>query len=242
MTKILIVEDSKDISSMLKSHLELEGFNTEIASDGIEALEKVKTIKPDLIILDIMLPNVDGWEVLLKIRGGKELKTPIIILSAKSEDISKITAFKHGADDYVTKPFDPQELTERVKAILRRYKNTTSDGKEMEYKRKIPVYVKDRIKLISLEEVVWCENLKGSTYVGTKDGIFCTKLSLIELEDKLGKEVFFRVHRSYIVNKNYVREIKKLPNSRYSIILDISDFKEVPVSRRTAREFKKTFL
>ena len=118
---VLVVDDEKDIRDVIEIYLMNEGINVITACDGIEAIEKLKTNKIDLIVLDVMMPNLDGIRTCLKIREEKKL--PIIMLSAKIEDSDKILGLNVGADDYVTKPFNPLELTARVKSQLRRYIN-----------------------------------------------------------------------------------------------------------------------
>ena len=120
MEKILIVDDEKEIRDLVEIYLKSEGYNTIKASDGEEALEIIERDRDiDLIVLDIMMPNISGIEVCLKIREEREL--PIIMLSAKSEDMDKILGLNMGADDYLTKPFNPLELVARVKSQLRRF-------------------------------------------------------------------------------------------------------------------------
>ncbi|MBU2102685.1 MAG: response regulator transcription factor [Candidatus Omnitrophota bacterium] len=119
--KILIVEDEKDIVKMLEYNLAKEGFKTLVAGDGEEALEVAGQAHPNLILLDLMLPELDGIEVckILK-RNVKTSRIPIIMLTAKSQETDKIVGLELGADDYVTKPFSPKELIARIKAVLRR--------------------------------------------------------------------------------------------------------------------------
>ena len=119
MSRILIVEDEKDIAELEKDYLELSGFEVEIVYDGTEGLEKALNEDFDLYILDLMLPGVDGFEICKRIRDVKD--TPILMVSAKRDDIDKIRGLGLGADDYVTKPFSPSELVARVKAHLARY-------------------------------------------------------------------------------------------------------------------------
>lgn len=116
--KILIVDDEKNIVDILKFNLKKEGFDTVEAYDGKQALEMVEREKPDLIILDIMLPEYDGFTVCKKIR--QTLNTPILMLTAREEEVDKVLGLELGADDYITKPFSPRELMARVKANLRR--------------------------------------------------------------------------------------------------------------------------
>ncbi|NFA60936.1 response regulator transcription factor [Clostridium sporogenes] len=129
--KILIVDDEKEIRDLIDIYLTNEGYITLKASNGVEALELLKTNNVHLIILDVMMPKMDGIEACMKIREEKSM--PIIMLSAKSEDMDKIIGLTTGADDYITKPFNPLELLARVKSQLRRYiKLNNSNGNESE--------------------------------------------------------------------------------------------------------------
>ena len=119
MSKILIVEDEEAIADLEKDYLELSGFEVEVANEGTLGLEKALSGEYDLFILDLMLPGVDGFEICRKIRDEKN--TPIIMVSAKKDEIDKIRGLGLGADDYMTKPFSPSELVARVKAHLARY-------------------------------------------------------------------------------------------------------------------------
>lgn len=118
MSKILVVDDEPAIVELAQLYLQQEDFETVTATDGIQALVQVKKTHPDLIILDLMLPGLDGWEVCKRLRAETDL--PIIMLTARSDDVDKIVGLELGADDYITKPFNPRELVARVKAILRR--------------------------------------------------------------------------------------------------------------------------
>ena len=114
---ILIVEDDPNISELVQMYLEKEGYNTRIASDGGQGLDLFRQLRPDLVLLDIMLPVMDGWSVLRTIR--QDSKTPVIMLTAKGETNDKVQGLKQGADDYLTKPFGPGELLARIRAALR---------------------------------------------------------------------------------------------------------------------------
>jgi len=122
---ILIVEDDHKTSSLVALYLEKEGFKTVIAEDGLAAIEIVKRQQPDFVILDLMLPKIDGWEVCRHIRRSSDV--PIIMLTAREDEVDRISGLTLGADDYVTKPFSPRELVARVKAILRRTRLQTRD-------------------------------------------------------------------------------------------------------------------
>ena len=126
--KILIVDDDENICEVIKMYVESAGYDTKCCYDGREAQNKFLEYKPDLVILDIMLPHLDGVDVLKWIR--KENETPVIMLTAKGETFDKVLTLELGADDYIVKPFEPKELLARVKAVLRRY-NSENDSKEV---------------------------------------------------------------------------------------------------------------
>src|SRR3989442_3251586 len=119
MATVLVADDEKNILQLARMYLQAEGFTVETASNGGEALEKVRQAKPDLLVLDLMMPEVDGWEVCRRLR--KESDLPIIVPAARGDDVDKIVGLELGADDYMTKPFNARELVARVKAVLRRY-------------------------------------------------------------------------------------------------------------------------
>lgn len=128
--KILVVDDDYNICDLIRMYLEKEGFEAELAYDGKSALEKFKTAAPSLIVLDIMLPGMDGWEVCRQIR--KVSSVPIIMLSAKGETFDKVLGLELGADDYMVKPFETRELVARIRAVLRR-----SEGPATEEEREV---------------------------------------------------------------------------------------------------------
>ena len=119
MARILVVEDNPDLAYGLQNNLEIEGHSVLVAEDGMEGLEAARTQSPDLLILDLMLPGIDGYRVLQTLRG-EGVDTPVLILTARGEETDKVLGFRLGADDYVTKPFGVLELLARVEAILRR--------------------------------------------------------------------------------------------------------------------------
>lgn len=156
MKKILLVEDDKGIVNSLFLLLTKEGYKVETAYNGIEALEKFKSFSPDLILLDLLLPEKDGWEVCKEIR--KVSNIPIIMLTAKDQELDKVIGLKLGADDYITKPFGAKELLARIEAVLRRTQsNFIKDKKitippfEMDLNRRI-VKVKGREVSLSYRE------------------------------------------------------------------------------------------
>ena len=124
---VLIVEDDRNIAELLQMYLEKDGYAVTVASDGGMGLTKFRAIKPDLVLLDVMMPVMDGWAVCRAIRS--EYQTPIIMLTAKGETDDKIQGLKGGADDYITKPFEMREVLARMEAVLRRSGAATTDSK-----------------------------------------------------------------------------------------------------------------
>lgn len=118
MTKVLIIDDNRQITSILEEYAKKEGYETVIATDGKQGISKFETEKPDIILLDVMMPKIDGFEVCREIR--KSSQVPIIMITARGEDFEKIMGLEIGADDYIVKPFSPGEVMARIKAILRR--------------------------------------------------------------------------------------------------------------------------
>jgi len=130
---VLIVEDDSNIAELLRLYLEKEGYYAAIAADGQDGVHQFELLKPDLVLLDIMLPVMDGWAVLRTIRRSSNV--PVIMLTAKGETMDKVTGLKMGADDYITKPFEMKEVLARIEAVLRRgpQEETKKDQRRLEY-------------------------------------------------------------------------------------------------------------
>ncbi len=145
--KILICDDDRNICELLRLYLEKDGYTLAIANDGEEALEKFASEAPDLILLDIMMPKLDGWQVCREIR--KKSNCPIIMITAKGETFDKVLGLELGSDDYVVKPFDPKEIVARIKAIMRRAgKNAAeADNKEVSYDKLVVNMTKYELKV-----------------------------------------------------------------------------------------------
>ena len=146
--KILVVDDEERMLRFIRLNLEHDGFQVIEAVKGREALDKLRTGMPDLILLDVMLPDIDGFEVLTMIREIST--TPIIMLTAKGEEDDRVKGLELGADDYVTKPFSPRELVSRVKAVLRRVEAESDDNDEV-------IEVDDRLKIDFNRREIWVE-------------------------------------------------------------------------------------
>jgi DNA-binding response OmpR family regulator len=124
---ILVVDDEHHIVELAQMYLEQAGFSVESAEDGQEALTRARHLRPALVVLDLMLPGLDGWEVCRRLRSESDV--PIIMLTARSDEVDRIVGLELGADDYVTKPFNPRELVARVRAVLRRYQKSVQPGR-----------------------------------------------------------------------------------------------------------------
>src|SRR6266849_10613805 len=147
--KVLIIEDERGLTEVLTYNLEREGYHTIVAHDGQEGLRKAQTIVPDMILLDIMLPVVDGLDVCRRLRSSEVTQNiPIIFLTAKAEETDQVVGFSLGADDYVTKPFSVKVLLERIKALLRRRE---SDGEKTDVVDHLGVRI-DRLRHMALAE------------------------------------------------------------------------------------------
>lgn len=143
MGKILIVDDDQNICELLRLYAEKEGYSVVLAHDGRKAVERFESEDPDIILLDIMLPEQDGWQVCREIR--KKSQCPIIMLTAKGETFDKVLGLELGADDYVVKPFEPKEILARIKAVLRR------SGRQNPNEKKIVTFDKLSINLNNYE-------------------------------------------------------------------------------------------
>ena len=131
-TKILVIDDDINICDLLRMYLEKEGYEVRTANDGVEAMTVFRIYEPDMVLLDIMLPKKDGWQICREIR--EQSSKPIIMISAKGETIDKVLGLELGADDYIVKPLDMKEVFARIKAVLRRYaKHDTADGELIKF-------------------------------------------------------------------------------------------------------------
>lgn len=152
--RVLIIEDEQELAEILGEYLSVEGYEIRTAFDGSRGLELMKEFKPDLVLLDIMLPNIDGITICKRIREKQNI--PIIMLSAKSGEMDKVICLGIGADDYVTKPFSPLELVARVKAQLRRYYKLQNDNNNVDNSLKIgrlSLYKESYVAKVDNEEI-----------------------------------------------------------------------------------------
>ena len=213
MSKILIVEDEESIAELEKDYLELSGFEVEIENNGTDGLERALKEEYDLLILDLMLPGTDGFEICRRVREVKN--TPIIMVSAKKEDIDKIRGLGLGADDYITKPFSPSELVARVKAHISRYerlvgstalKNDVIEIRGLKIdKTDRRVYVDNEEKVFTNKEFdILCFLASNPNKVFSKDELF----SKIWNMDSIGDIATVTVHIKKIREKIEVNTAK----------------------------------
>lgn len=199
--KILIIEDDEKISDLVKLYLEKDSFTVFQAVDGREGLEKFSKEKPDLIILDLMLPEIDGLTIAKSVRAKNS--TPIIILTAKDEEIDKIVGLEIGADDYVSKPFSPKELVARVKAVLRRsiLDELTNDKKTIKIKELEIVPEKFEVRKNGKQIKLTRREFNLLLVLARRPGVIFTRTDLMrKIYTQTDTEVFDRTIDVHIAN------------------------------------------
>lgn len=176
--KILLVEDEPKVCELIKAYLVKDGYDVTIAGDGRNAIEQAQLYKPDLILLDLNLPELDGMEVCRTIR--KQSNVPIIMLTARDEEVDKVVGLEIGADDYVTKPFSPRELAARVGAVLRRYREGLKKGEQivsgelrLDQEKHEATYFEKPLSLTAAE-------FKLLSVLARNPGRVCTRLQLMD--------------------------------------------------------------
>jgi len=176
--KILLVEDEPKVCELIKAYLVKDGYDVTIAGDGRNAIEQAQLYKPDLILLDLNLPELDGLEVCRTIR--KQSNVPIIMLTARDEEVDKVVGLEIGADDYITKPFSPREMAARVGAVLRRYREGLKKGEQivsgelrLDQEKHEATYFEKPLSLTAAE-------FKLLSVLGRNPGRVCTRLQLMD--------------------------------------------------------------
>jgi len=238
---VLVIDDDQSIVEMIKMGLEMDNMRVFGAADGGEGIEVLARESIDVVILDIMMPRVDGWMALMEIRNNPDTADiPVIMLSAKTQDLAKILAFKQGVQQYVTKPFSVLELSARVESLaksrlmIRPSQATSIDGDF----RKLAVRKGGRIALLAIEEITLLSARNKSTYAHTFENQYLVDMTLTELETRLAKENFVRVHRSFMINLDKVKEILR-EEGAYVVVVGDRDETRIPVSRRQTRAFRE---
>ena len=250
MEKILIIEDDKSYVENIKILLKEENFNVISALNGLDGIDMAKTEKPDLIICDIMLPDVDGYSILKEIRKRSNTKLiPFIFLTAKAEMSDLRTGMNYGADDYLTKPFLANDLLTTIrtrldKAKLSVKKKKADDLTQIKTKHKPDDYLflpnKNKYEILSVESIVCIISDGVYSNVFNKDGKKTLVRKLLkDWEETLPKNIFIRIHKSFIINLKYITKIEKWFNGSLKIYLDHYG-EPLIVSRRYAARLKKS--
>jgi DNA-binding LytR/AlgR family response regulator len=237
---VLVVDDDPSIVDMLRMGLEAEGMRVFTAGDGAEALEVLHSTAIDLVLLDIMMPRVDGWMALMEIRNDPATADiPVIMLTAKTQDLARILAFKQGVQQYVTKPFNLMELVARIQSLMRGRTRAAASTMSPEGDfRKLAVRKGGRTVLLDLDDVIYVSAKNKSTYVHTYENQYLVDLTLSELEERLSSDAFRRLHRSYMINLNKVKEILRVDGA-YVVVVADRDETQVPVARRQVKAFRE---
>ncbi len=239
---VLVIDDDVDVVEMIRVGLEADGMRVLGASDGAEGIEVLGREPVDVVVLDIMMPRVDGWMTLMEIRNGAATgNLPVIMLTAKTQDLAKIYAFKQGVQQYVTKPFNVMELSARVESLAKSHRKDSGDGgvaSESEF-RKLAVRKGGRTVLLSVDDIVFVSARNKSTYAHTYENQYLVDTTLGDLQHRLVREPFERVHRSYLVNLNRVKEILRVEGS-YVVVAGDRDETHIPVARRQVRTFRES--
>jgi DNA-binding LytR/AlgR family response regulator len=240
LINVLVVDDDESIVEMIRMGLETDGMRVLGASDGAEALDVLSREPVDVVVLDIMMPKVDGWMALMEIRNNPlTADVPVIMLTAKTQDLAKILAFKQGVQQYVTKPFNIIELAARIRSLVQgRQRNAEAGANNEGEFRKLAVRKGGRTVLLNIDDIIYVSAKNKSTYVHTYENQYLVDLTLGELEKKLSKESFVRLHRSYIINLNCIKEILRQDGS-YVVVAADRDETHIPVARRQVKQFRE---
>lgn len=238
---VLVIDDDQAVTDMIRMGLETDGMRVFSAGDGGEGIDLLGREHVDVVVLDIVMPRVDGWMALMDIRSNPATSdVPVIMLTGKTQDLAKILAFKQGVQQYVTKPFNVMELAARVESLarsrVRRVGDPTSSG-DAEF-RKLAVRKGGKTVLLTIDDIIYLSARNKSTYAHTYENQYLVDLTLGDLEAKLNRESFARVHRSYLVNLNKVKEILRVDGS-YVVVATDRDETHVPVARRQVRQFRE---
>lgn len=222
MKKIVVVEDDKVLCENIKSALSLSDFEVFISHDGLEGLNLIKEVKPDVILCDIMMPEYDGYWVLENVRRIDELKnTPFIFITAKSERENFRRGMEMGADDYLTKPFKISELTKAVEVQLQKKANFESAaGNKLNAEDFLLVDTGNKIIKVPVKSIVIIEADNVYSVISTREGKTYEIRKSVSNWEEILPENFVRVHRSAIINLDYVKQIEKFSNQTMLLHLD----------------------
>jgi len=231
---ILIVDDNADLVRGLTTLLRNDGYRVVSLASGAQVAETVALQQPDLVVLDVMMPVVDGWEALRRIRGNRANDgVPVMMLTAKGTEDAKVHGFGLGADDYLAKPFSVREFRCRIEALLRR----TRPREKAEGER-LPVVADAGTEFVDVGGITFIEGVRNYTYIHTFDSRFLGRLSLGQIE---AKEIdgFMRVHRSYIVRLGAVKGYHWASKSSFKLVLNDAEGTQISVSRKLVTAVKR---
>lgn len=238
---VLVIDDDEATIDMIRMGLEADGMRVFGASDGGEGIAVLARERIDVVVLDIVMPRVDGWMALMDIRNNPATsEVPVIMLTAKTQDLAKILAFKQGVQQYVTKPFNIMELAARVESLARGRRRATVEhipNGESEF-RKLAVRKGGRTVLLNIDDIVYLSARNKSTYAHTFENQYLVDLTLSELEDRLSRESFARIHRSHLVSLNRIKEILRIDGG-YVVVAADRDETHIPVARRQVKQFRE---
>ncbi|MBN1301104.1 MAG: response regulator [Melioribacteraceae bacterium] len=245
MINVLLIEDDVDNRKNTKRLLELNHFQVTEAADGIEGLELALNSSPDIIVSDIMLPGIDGFQIKEEIDKRRDLRqVPFLFLSAKTDLNDIRRGMNLGADDYLTKPFKYKDLLAAIELRLQKHKELKSMGRNVDYdsqsvKSRIMIFTNKTPLLIEIRNIVFIiANGEYSTIYTNNSKKFIVRKLLKEWERNLPKEEFIRIHRSTIINMNFINQIKKINQRNYQVAL--KGFNDtLQISQRYAQKIKK---
>ncbi|MDT8899648.1 response regulator transcription factor [Anaeroselena agilis] len=211
---VFIVDDDIKITKLLKSYFDKEGFITYLAHDGASAVQSIKDKNPDIVILDLMLPGMDGWEICRKLR--RESDVPIIMLTARDEETDRVIGLEMGADDYVTKPFSPREVVARTKAILRRTQKTAAKSDPIRVGELLIDAERHLVKKGNNELDLTPTEFKILELLATNAGRVLTRLQIVERVQGYSFEGYERTVDAHM--KNLRRKIEDNPKEPRHIV------------------------
>lgn len=244
--KILVIEDDAQTRNVITSILEEEGFDIYSAPDGKNGLKLAETIRPLVIVCDIMLPDINGYEICNQIRRMEEISNVIFIfLTAKAEMSDLRTGMNYGADDYLTKPFRASELIDAVRTRIHLHQ-LTDQSHELSSDKLTPdsnifIHQKNNTRIIKVSEIaaISAESVYSNVYTADGKNYVFRKI-LKEWENALPPEVFIRIHRSYIINQKKIENIEPYYQRSFAVKIENVD-KTFFISERYASKLKKVF-
>jgi DNA-binding LytR/AlgR family response regulator len=244
--KILVIEDEKGLCDNIRILLEAEKYEVFLAENGKEGIAKANIIRPDLIICDIMMPEVNGYEVIKQLQSQTNALTmPFIFLTAKIEQSDLRTGMNLGADDYIFKPFDSNDLLKTIATRLNKHENIkaffkkeTEEKKKYNLNDKIAFKIGDHSEFIPVDSIIYISADRQYTNIFTGNNKrFILKRAISKWEQILPGNYFVRVHRSTLINLNHVNKIQRIENNSYRIHLNNSGIM-LEVSRRFYKNLK----